>query len=202
MPQRPEPGDWAFGYGSLVARESLARTLEREVAGVLPAELRGWRRRWSLLRDNHSAEKTFALADGSLPDFILSLNIETEAEDEAGPVNGALVELTEGELERLDRRELRYDRVEVTDAIAMPGGGEPPGAVWTYTAKRPQHFAATPPPGSVIIARYVGVVEEGFEALGPGELDRFRLTTGPPPVEVVEASLVRDEIPPGNPRGW
>ena len=30
----------------------------------------------------------------------------------------------------------------------------------------------------------------------------IRATTAPPPVEVTEATLVRDRIPPGNPRGW
>lgn len=199
MPYSPE---FVFAYGSLVARESLAITLGREVHAVLPAELRGWRRRWSLLRDNLTAEKTFALADGSLPGHILGLNIEAEGEDEAGPVNGALVELGAVELERLDRRELRYDRVDVTAAVGAAGGGEAPGTVWTYTAKRPQHFAPTPPGESVILASYVAVVEAAFAALGAGQVDRFRLTTGPLPAEVVEAVLVRDEIPPGNPRGW
>lgn len=199
MPSSPE---YVFGYGSLVARESLAITVGHDVDAVLPAELRGWRRRWSLLRDNLTAEKTFALVDGSLPGHVLGLNVEAEGEDEAGPVNGGLVELAEVELERLDRRELRYDRVDVTTSIAALGGGEAPGTVWTYTAKRPQHFAPTPPPGAVILASYVAIVETGFAALGAGQLDRFRLTTGPLPAEVVEAELVRDAIPPGNPRGW
>jgi cation transport regulator ChaC len=199
MPSSPE---WVFGYGSLVARESLGHTLGRDVHEVIPAELRGWRRRWSLLRDNHAAEKTFALADGSLPDCILGLNAEAEGEDDNGPVNGALIEIAEEDLAGLDLREMRYDRVEVTDAVELPGGVPAPGRIWTYTAKRPQHFAAEAPPGSVIIARYVGIVEAGFKALGDGELDRFRLTTGPFPADVVEASLIRDEIPPHNPRDW
>ena len=77
----------------------------------MPAELRGWRRRWSLLRDNHTAEKTFARSDGSLPDYILGLNVE-EGEDDAGPVNGGLIEIYDEERERLDQREMRYDAVE------------------------------------------------------------------------------------------
>ena len=82
---------WVFGYGSLVAPERRARV--RAPVEVAPAELRGWRRRWSLLRDNHTAEKTFARADGSLPDYILGLNVEAESEDDAGPVNGGLIEV-------------------------------------------------------------------------------------------------------------
>ena len=54
----------------------------------------------------------------------------------------------------------------------------------------------------IVIATYLAAVEAAFDALGPGQLDLFRETTGPPPVEVVEATLVRDRIPPGNPRAW
>ena len=54
----------------------------------------------------------------------------------------------------------------------------------------------------MILASYERAVEAAFESLGPGELELFRETTGPRPVEVVEAALVRDRIPPGNPREW
>ena len=53
-----------------------------------------------------------------------------------------------------------------------------------------------------MIANYLRTVEAAFSALGPDQLDVFRATTGPPPVEVAEATLVRDRIPRGNPRGW
>ncbi len=190
---------WVFGYGSLVAPESAGHTLDRPVE-VVPAELSGWRRRWSLLRDNHRTEKTFARPDGSLPDFILGLNVE-EGEDEAGPVNGGLIELDEGELDRIDRREMRYDRVDVSDRITSREGAID-GRVITYTAKRPGNFAPEPPPNSIIVCAYLDIVEYGLSELGEGELERFRRTSGEPPVEVVEATLVKDEIPRGNPRRW
>ena len=53
-----------------------------------------------------------------------------------------------------------------------------------------------------VIGAYVRRVERAFEELGPGQLRLYRETTGPPPVEVIEAVLVRDRIPPGNPREW
>jgi cation transport regulator ChaC len=189
-----------FGYGSLVAPESAGHTLERPIEEV-PAVLHGWRRRWSLLRDNLKCEKTFARPDGSLPDFVLGLNAEAEGEDDAGPVNGAVIELEEGELERLDLREVRYDRVDVSDQISLRDGALD-DTVFTYTAKRPQNFAPEPPPNSIIVAAYLDIVEYGFEELGEQELERFRATTGPPPVEVVEATLVKDRVRPGNPRRW
>jgi len=188
-----------FGYASLVSARSAAETLGRPVPTPLrPARLRGWRRRWSQARDNHRSEKTFALPDGSLPDYCLGLNVE-RGEDDAGPVNGVLIELTEAELDRLDIREIRYDRVEVTDLI--DADGPLPELVITYTAKE-ANFAPEPPPGTIILDSYATAIEEAFEALGPGELEHYLASTGPHPVERVAARLVNDEAPAGNPRAW
>jgi hypothetical protein len=164
-----------------------------------PARLAGWARSWSQARDNLSSEKTFARADGATPPYCLGLNVERRAGP--GP-NGALLEVTEEELDRLAAREMRYDPVDVTAEIAVAAGSPPAfERVVTFTAK-PANYANTPPEGAVILASYARAVEAAFEALGSGQLELFRETTGPPPVEVVEGVLVRDEIPAGNPREW
>jgi cation transport regulator ChaC len=187
-----------FAYGSLVDPPSAAATLGREIQSSEPVRLRGWRRRWSQARDNLASEKTFARRDdGSLPPWCLGLNVE-ESPDDPGP-NGVLLRLTADELDRLDLREMRYDRVEVTDRLddAVAAGGR----VFTYTAK-PRQLATTPPEGAVVISAYLGAVEDAFAALGDAELALYRETTGPPPVPVIDAVLVRDRIPAGNPRDW
>jgi cation transport regulator ChaC len=186
-----------FGYGSLVLHESASMTLGRDAGEPRPAQLHDWRRRFSQRRDNLTCEKTFECDGGRRPEWILGLNVE-DGEDEAGPVNGVVIELTEDELDRLDLREIRYDRVDVTGSIE--GSGLPERIV-TYTAK-PYHFAPEPPEDAVILAAYAAAVERGFEALGPGELERYLATTGPYPVERVAATLVLDRIPEGNPRDW
>ncbi|MBM3666772.1 MAG: gamma-glutamylcyclotransferase [Actinobacteria bacterium] len=186
-----------FGYGSLVLPESASMTLGREIGEPRPAHLSGWRRRFSLVRDNLTCEKTFELGDGRRPEWILGLNVE-RGEDAAGPVNGVVIELTEAELERLDLREIRYDRVEVSGLVAGEGL---PERIVTYTAKR-HHFSPEPPAGAVILATYAATVERAFEALGPGHLEHYRSSTGPYPVERVSATLVADRIPEGNPREW
>lgn len=189
-----------FGYGSLADPRSAARTLGRVVPRPVPARLAGWKRRWSEVRDNRRCEKTFALEPGGeLPDWVLGLNVEPSPDvtDERGP-NGVLIEVTVEELERLDVREMRYERAEVT---ALISGAESFDLVVTYTAK-PEHFAPEPPPGAAILASYARTVEAAFTSLGPGHLEAYRQTTGPPPVEPVEATLIRDRIPPGNPRQW
>jgi len=185
-----------FAYGSLVSPASAAQTLARPVRRVIPARLEGWRRGWTQGRDNARAEKGFARAsDGSALSWCLGLDLKPET---AAPApNGALLELDEAELERLALREIRYDPVEVTDAVSPTFEGR----VIAFSAK-PQHHHPRAPAGAVIIAAYLRAVETAFAELEPGGLDEFRQTTGRPPVEVVEAVLVRDEIPPGNPREW
>jgi cation transport regulator ChaC len=185
-----------FGYGSLVLHESASMTLGRLIGELRPARLHDWRRRFSQRRDNLTCEKTFECEDGWRPEWILGLNVE-EGEAEAGPVNGVVIELTEAELDRLDIREIRYDRVEVTGSVQ---GEDLPDRIVTYKAKA-FHFAPEPPEDSVILATYAAAVEEGFEALGSGELEHYLATT-PYPVERVEATLVIDKIPDGNPREW
>ncbi|MGI9019574.1 MAG: gamma-glutamylcyclotransferase family protein [Solirubrobacterales bacterium] len=190
-----------FGYGSLASPASAELSLGRAVEPAAVVRLRGWRRRWTVFRDNLASEKTFALADGTVPPYVVGLSIERDPGCEGA--NGVLIEIGEAEADRLDLREMRYRRIEaVDDVVATPGTAEPAfDSVIAYEAK-PEHHAPTAPPGAIVIARYVRTVEAAFADLGPGELERFRATTDPPPVEPVEATLVADEIPPGNPRAW
>ncbi|HEY6637192.1 MAG TPA: gamma-glutamylcyclotransferase family protein [Solirubrobacterales bacterium] len=185
-----------FGYGSLVLDESASMTLGRPAGELRPVRLHHWRRRFSQRRDNLTCEKTFECDGGWRPEWILGLNVE-EGEDEAGPVNGVLIELTEAELDRLDIREIRYDRVDVTGSVE---GDDLTDRIVTYTAK-PFHFAPEPPEDAVILDTYASAVEQGFKGLGRTELEHYLATT-PYPVERVPATLVVDRIPDGNPRAW
>jgi hypothetical protein len=200
-----------FAYGSLASPASAALTLGRPVEVAALARLEGWRRRWSVCRDNRISEKTFAPAGGGAPyPWCLGLNIERTGDSSsdrgagsaifAGP-NGALIEVSETELDRIDLRELRYDRTEVTDDIAAAGHLPDFTAVYAWTAK-PRHHYPTPPDGAVIIATYHAAVERAFAELGNGQLELFRATTEPPPVKLADGVLVRDRIPVGNPREW
>jgi hypothetical protein len=189
-----------FAYGSLVSPQSFESTLGRPAGQLVSARLAGWRRCWSVVRDNLAAEKTFARAeDGELPPWIVGLNLERDdGGDPALAPNGALVEVDEAELDRLDLREIRYRRVEVGGGIEAAHGFD---RVVSYSA-RPENFAAKPPDGAVAMAPYLRFVETAFRELGEGEWELFCETTGAPPVELIEPRLVRDDIPPGNPRDW
>jgi cation transport regulator ChaC len=188
---------WVFAYGSLVLPASAAETLgKRPGRTAVAAELTGWRRGFTQARDNRACEKTFALTDGRIPERVLGLNV---APADGHAVNGVALAVTETELGRLDARELRYDRVAVDTVVAATE--RLAGPVFTYVAKR-EHLALEPPPGAVIIRRYLAAVEAAFAALGVGELERFRASIATLPAPVVDAELIRDEIPPGNPREW
>lgn len=190
-----------FAYGSLVDPVSAALTLGRGVEEIWAARLPGYRRRFSQARDNRRCEKTFARSDdASIPPFILGLNLEPAGEGEPAP-NGTLIEVSGAELERLDVRELRYDRTALDPAAVESEAAPAFDGLFTYVAK-PAHRAPEPPPGAVILASYAATVEAAFAALGEGERALYVETTLPYPVEVIEGKLVADEIPEGNPRGW
>lgn len=189
-----------FGYGSLASPASAALSLGRPVEPWGLARAEGWRRRWTVYRDNRTTEKTFALADGSIPPHIVGLSIDRDPG--CAGANGVLIEISEAEADRLDLRELRYDRVDVTaDVRALDGSGHGFERVILYTAK-PEHHAPAAPEGAIVIAGYVRTVEAAFAELGPEQAELYAETTDPPPVEPVEATLVRDRIPDGNPRDW
>ena len=134
---------------------------------------------------------------------MLGLNLEaTDRAPGSGPaVNGSLVELSFDELDRLDLREMRYDRIEVTEAIRCGDELPLPATIFAYVAK-PANLQTSPRPQTVVLASYLERIEAAFESLGPGELGRYRASTLPIEVEVVAATLVHDAIPPGNPRDW
>lgn len=186
-----------FGYGSLADPASAASTLGRNIDVIGHARLDGWRRRWSVMRDNRAAEKCFArVGDGSIPAHCVGLNLERSA-GTAG-ANGVLLSMKEADLARLDVREIRYQRTDVTPDVQVTSG-EAARRVVAYTA-RSENYAPEPPEDAILIASYLRAVESAFEALG--ELDEFWATTDRPPVEVTEAVLVEDSIPAGNPREW
>ncbi|MDQ3759804.1 MAG: gamma-glutamylcyclotransferase [Actinomycetota bacterium] len=191
-----------FGYGSLVSRASIAQTLGHEAPAPIPARLAGWRRRWSIFRRNTAHEKVFERADGEPFEHVVGLNLERAPDaPEADWPNGAVIALTEEELGRLDLREVRYDRVDVTDGVRVSAHTSQFDRVYAFIAK-PGHFAAETPPDSIVIASYVEACKAAFNELGPDAWELFEATTGEPPAPVVDARLVADSIPEGNPRGW
>lgn len=196
------PTTWAFGYGSLVSPDSLGDTLGRPVRpgdGWAEAVLHGHGRRWNYGiggPDRDGVEGCWTDADGVehtvtmvALGIVAGEMIDGEMID-GETVNGVVVAVDDDELERLDRRERHYDRVEVTDLVdtddRLPGP-EPGDRVVTYRPRREavERYEIARDAGTAAIEqRYWDLVEGAFAALGPDRLDRYRRTTPPPDVPV------------------
>ncbi|HEY5197279.1 MAG TPA: gamma-glutamylcyclotransferase family protein, partial [Solirubrobacteraceae bacterium] len=111
-----------FGYASLLDRRDRDDDDGRP-AGL--ADLTGYRRSWGVAMDNSLDIPGYKYyvdpATGSRPDvFVAFLTISASP---GGRVNGALIEVSAGDLVELDRRERNYARVDVTDRLARAADG-------------------------------------------------------------------------------
>ena len=147
------------------------------------------------------AEKGFEPIEGDPFDYCLGLNIERApgAPADEWP-NGGLIEMTAAELDRLDLRELRYDRVDVTGDVRA-GEADAFEAVFTYTAK-PENFAPIPRRAPSCSRPICGPARPRSRSWARTSWSCSGAARTRCPVPVVEARLVRDEIPEGNPRAW
>ena len=155
--------DHLFGYGSLLL----------EGAGSLET-LSGHRRVWGVATDNVRHIPGYKMylnrSDGSRPDvYVAFADIEP---DPAGTVRGVVRPVSEGELDDLDRRERNYDRIDVTDLIAVDFGGP----VWSYRGSEGgrERLRRGRAEGRAVVSRdYVAKVHAGLTSLGGDELERF-----------------------------
>jgi hypothetical protein len=182
----PDRVHWVFGYGSLVSPASLERTLGREVPTEngwwVPAVLDGYGRRW-----NYGSLTTRAAWEFDGRRVERGIVVALGLVDAPETCNGVIARVNRHDVALLDQRERDYDRVDVTDRI--DAGFEVDGRVVTYV----------PRPGAVlryeqyrdrgraaVSLRYLRLVTSAFEALGPGQRQRFEETTPPPDVPIVD----------------
>lgn len=178
---------WVFGYGSLVSPVSFARTIGRVIdddANRKRAELSGYGRRWNYGSPGPPAEwrdqgRVVRAA------VVIYLGLEKNTTDSC---NGVVVNLSEDEIEKVDKRERDYDRVDVTSLVSVKGGpvADPivtyvprPAAIERYLVARTDGRAA-------VDRSYWDLVHDGFAQLGVRELDRFTTSTPAPDVSIVD----------------
>src|SRR5262245_14859856 len=120
-----------FGYGSLLLRSSMERTLGRHYDGT-PAvvTLRGWRRTWDSIYPNQQFYFEPSAGERCYPAHIIYLNIRR---DPAATVNGLVYAVTDDDLRGFDKREAVYDRVRIDDDIL--GDAVSGGPVYAYVGK-------------------------------------------------------------------
>ena len=155
-----------------------------------PGELRGWRRGFTLVRDNRACEKTFARRDdGSIPDYVLALNRRPPAtgdwstgrcspstERRARAARPCARSATGGSTSATRSRRTTWRPVRARPHLRRPPRAPRPGAA----AGR----GRSSPPTS-------GRSRRAFAGLGPGELDRYRTTTRAGAAERIDADLRR-----------
>jgi dephospho-CoA kinase len=181
---------YVFGYGSLLERHGRS-------GGPMICELEGYRRVWNVAMDNSQTipgYKHYVARDTGARGawFVTFLNI---VPDPDATVNGVLFEVDEELLERLDRRERNYERIEVSSQIA--GGVD--GRVWAYVGSRDavRRFELGCQTGRAVISRgYRDRVRKDFAAAGDGTLSRFDDLTDPLPCPILDLRRVDHEDRP------
>ena len=174
---------YVFGYGSLVSREDIFRTLGRQVEFIYPATLNGWIRDWSVVIDNTTSHRQFALGGGKgVANYVAALNVRRPATDEPSTnPNGILFEVSEADLRKLDKRESHYRRVDITTDVV----NRPTGTVYTYTGLDQFLDVHNEAVKAVIPESYLELVTQGFASLGPDMRGEYLRTTQPSSLPVV-----------------
>jgi cation transport regulator ChaC len=148
-----------FGYGSLLSKPSMERTLGR-LYDDEPAicTVAGWRRSWDVFLPN---EGKFLDEQGRPPEKIIYLNVRRAPGTQ---VNGVLYVVGATALAGFDGREWVYDRIDITEvlgSVEVRGG-----SAWMYVGKPEFVVAAPQRPEYAVRQTYLDAVEQGLSDLG------------------------------------
>jgi hypothetical protein len=167
---------YVFGYGSLVElREPL--TLDGRSFAAVPGRLHGFRRRWGVAMHNWETgegEKHFVDPRSGLKPRVAVAFLDIE-EHPGGTVNGLAVPVDPVRLAELDRREVNYERIEVSGACRPAVAG----TVFAYRGSEAARARGGADSGVCVSRQYMELIRAAFAALGPGELEEYERTTEP-----------------------
>jgi hypothetical protein len=181
------PGEVAiFGYGSLLLKSSMERTLGRSYDRErFASRLNGWRRTWDSLYPN---DRFFYVSEGTrhYPKNIVYLNIARSPRD---VMNGVLYVISNQDLLGFDERESVYDRVDVGDQLTDLAVVN--GPVWAYVGKPAYVLSQFASPADTAIRKsYIEIVEEGLLEFDEAFRTGYRQSTDvPPPENIVDDRL-------------
>ena len=165
-----------FGYGSIVSRASVERTLGRVLApgdGPLEARLDGYRRVWNVGSDSRShPERTFIREDdGSVYTGVVAvLGLEPAS---GSTCLGAVVRIGPPDLAPLLSRERNYHLVDVTAMVSWSAKPES-CSVHTFMPSVAARQRLAGADEAVIDSHYARRVEEAFGVLGRAGLEEYR----------------------------
>jgi hypothetical protein len=178
-----------FGYGSLLLRSSMERTLGRPYPDApVVATVRGWRRTWDSIYPNTRFYFEPSAGERCYPANIVYLNIRRDA---GTTLNGLIYVVSADDLANFDEREAVYDRVRIDDDLIEPAVAG--GSVYAYVGK-PAFLlqGAVPRSEAAIRASYIKIVEDGLRDLGPAFRQQYDRSTDEPPAE----RIVEDRVDP------
>lgn len=176
------------GYGSLLSRPSLERTLGRTYTGpFLQCIVRGWRRTWDAAMPNRKFY-TEGPEGRTTPRAILYLNVKR---DSSTDINGVIFVVSHEELAVYDRRESIYDRVDVTADLDVKVEG---GPTYMYVC-RPEHCVANAnsPTDAAVRATYLQIIEHGLSQLDQEFRRRYEESTDTPPAHLIIEDRVESQ---------
>jgi len=177
MPEAPDDLAYVFGYGSLVAMAD-DLMIEGRAWAPVAGRLRGYRRHWGAAMNNWEAtplRKHFLDPDSGeqLRIRVAYLDIE-EAPDRT--VNGLAIPVDRRRLAEIDRREINYLRIDVSEAFepALPR----PVFAYRATEEARERCRRDQPDAELFVSSdYVAAVRRAFAELGDGALEEFERST-------------------------
>ena len=183
---------WVFGYGSLVALDSLSATIGRSLSPGerVPAHLAAYGRRWNYGSLHLRGDWTHDGVDvrGGL---VVSLGLAPAPDEQC---NGVIVRVTDAELALLDHRERDYERTEVTDLITLDADdGHVGGRVVTYVPRQSaieRYEEARDARRAAVRRSYWDLVHAAFDELG-GAHPGLLTATPRPDVPVADVRVHR-----------
>lgn len=148
---------YLFSYGSLMDPVSAAAALGRRVDGaeLIPAQLLGYARSWSIADD-------VVVGDAAGPQAAVFLDLDPSPDARTW---GALLPVRRRDLDNLKRREKNYRLEEVTSGLRLAGDAtlRRSAQAWTFLGE-PEH--RTTPEDAVLLAGYRDKVLAAGRALG------------------------------------
>lgn len=176
------------GYGSLLSRASLERTLGRTYTGpFLPCTVRGWRRTWDAAVPNR---KFYAegVQGRIMPRSILYLNVRR---DPSTAINGVIFVVNQEELAAYDERESIYERVDVRADLDVEVEG---GPIYMYVC-RPAFCLAhsLSPADAAVRVTYLQLIEEGLLDFDADFRHQYEKSTDNPPAHLIIEDRVESQ---------
>ena len=182
-----------IGYGSLMSLQSMEQTLGHKYNdSVYQVHLADYIRGWTYFRPINDPQVNstedfkyygfFLQNNDSVPfDGMVNLNIGTK---KGSRMNCILYLITQEDLNKFDKREFGYQKVDVTDKIEeynIKGG-----KVYVYEHVRDQqHESSFDGKSCILVKEYVDLITQACDSIGKDFRTEFDKSTNPPTSQIV-----------------